>query len=151
MTCFDEEPDGDIHGECAAEIHRLQSQVEQLQADNARLREAFYKVSLYVESCIEMQQPNFDEPPDYVSQFDYDLAQMVAEMQRTLASTDSSNWLAEHDAEVQLRILDACWNTVSANQCWEIAAKLGIDIDKLRRMAASPKVEPDKLVNPAGY
>jgi len=31
MTCFDEEPDGNIHGECAAEIHRLQSQIAKLE------------------------------------------------------------------------------------------------------------------------
>jgi len=37
MNCFDEEPDGDIHGECAAEIHRLQSQVEQKAAKIAEL------------------------------------------------------------------------------------------------------------------
>ena len=26
-NCFDEESDGDIHGECAAEIHRLQAKI----------------------------------------------------------------------------------------------------------------------------
>ena len=33
MTRFDEEPDADPHGECAAEIHRLQAQVEALTAE----------------------------------------------------------------------------------------------------------------------
>ena len=33
MSCFDEQPDGDIHGECAVEIARLE-------AENAVLREA---------------------------------------------------------------------------------------------------------------
>lgn len=32
MSRFDEEPDADPHGECAAEIHRLQAQVEALTA-----------------------------------------------------------------------------------------------------------------------
>ena len=27
MSRFDEEPDGDIHGECAAEIHRLETEI----------------------------------------------------------------------------------------------------------------------------
>lgn len=27
---FDEQPDGDIHGECAAEIHRIEQQVAEL-------------------------------------------------------------------------------------------------------------------------
>lgn len=35
---FDEEPDGDIHGECAAEIHRLQAENAALRAENAQLR-----------------------------------------------------------------------------------------------------------------
>jgi hypothetical protein len=30
MTFFDEQPDGDPHGECAAEIHRLADNVKQL-------------------------------------------------------------------------------------------------------------------------
>ncbi len=29
---FDEQPDGDIHGECAAEIHRLEAKNERLRA-----------------------------------------------------------------------------------------------------------------------
>lgn len=29
MSCFDEEPDGDPHGECAAEIARLNAEIEQ--------------------------------------------------------------------------------------------------------------------------
>ena len=33
MSRFDEEPDADPHGECAAEIHRLQAQVEALTAE----------------------------------------------------------------------------------------------------------------------
>lgn len=32
---FDEEPDGDPHGECAAEIRRLQAEVTRLRADLA--------------------------------------------------------------------------------------------------------------------
>lgn len=36
-TMFDEQPDGDPHGECAAEIHRLE-------AENAALRE-------WIEEC----------------------------------------------------------------------------------------------------
>lgn len=35
MSRFDEEPDGDIHGECAHEIHRLQSRIEQLELELA--------------------------------------------------------------------------------------------------------------------
>ena len=38
MSCFDEEPDGDPHGECAAEIARLA-------AENSILREALEKIA----------------------------------------------------------------------------------------------------------
>ena len=31
--CFDEEPDGDIHGECAVEIDQLAQEVAQLKGD----------------------------------------------------------------------------------------------------------------------
>ncbi len=34
---FDEQPDGDIHGECAREIHSLQQQLAAEQANNAKL------------------------------------------------------------------------------------------------------------------
>lgn len=33
MSRFDEEPDADPHGECAAEIHRLQDQIEALTSE----------------------------------------------------------------------------------------------------------------------
>ena len=33
MTRFDEEPDGDLHGECTAEIDRLTRKVEELEAE----------------------------------------------------------------------------------------------------------------------
>ena len=39
---FDEQPDGDIHGECAQEIHRLTEQVEALAAQNETMRSALY-------------------------------------------------------------------------------------------------------------
>jgi len=29
---YDEQPDGDLHGECAAEIHRLEAEIERLRA-----------------------------------------------------------------------------------------------------------------------
>jgi hypothetical protein len=35
---FDEQPDGDIHGECAHEIHSLQQQLAAEQAYSAKLR-----------------------------------------------------------------------------------------------------------------
>ena len=34
---FDEQPDGDQHGECAAEIHRLEQQVQALRNGNTLL------------------------------------------------------------------------------------------------------------------
>lgn len=40
---FDEQPDGDPHGECAAEIHRLEQQVAAQQARIAELREGIVK------------------------------------------------------------------------------------------------------------
>ena len=35
---FDEEPDGDPHGECALEINRLKAECERLRADAERYR-----------------------------------------------------------------------------------------------------------------
>ncbi len=40
MTRFDEEPDGDIHGECAAEIHALRSELTRLREENEKLLDA---------------------------------------------------------------------------------------------------------------
>ena len=34
---FDEQPDGDPHGECAVEIHRLAAEIERLRADSELL------------------------------------------------------------------------------------------------------------------
>ena len=38
MSRFDEEPDGDPHGECALEIHRLEARIAELEAECERLR-----------------------------------------------------------------------------------------------------------------
>lgn len=35
---FDEQPDGDAHGECVAEIHRLQDELAKMPIDAARYR-----------------------------------------------------------------------------------------------------------------
>lgn len=40
MSYFDEQPDGDPHGECAAEIHSLEAQLLAAQVENKRLRES---------------------------------------------------------------------------------------------------------------
>ena len=111
--------------------HADKELIDKLQADNARFLEAL------LESDGWLEYLNPEELPDAQHHKAFD--DFAWKLESILASTDKSNWLAEHDAEVQLRILDACWNTVSANQCWEIAAKLGIDIDKLRRMAEQPE------------
>ena len=74
---------------------------------------------------------------------------------KALASTDSSNWLAEQKAQWRREVL-----VEAINRVWRIKSCLPLAMcdvainearDELRRMAASPKVEPDKLVNPAGY
>lgn len=52
---FDEQPDGDPHGECAAEIHRLTAENEQLRKDAARYR--YYRGRAYKDGgmlCIEV-------------------------------------------------------------------------------------------------
>ena len=42
---FDEEPDGDPHGECAAEIHRLRAEVERLRGALGGIRDRDFKLS----------------------------------------------------------------------------------------------------------
>lgn len=58
MSRFDEEPDADPHGECAAEIHRLQAQVEALTAENAQIRELMnlYNLGGWTDSLTLMQE-----------------------------------------------------------------------------------------------
>ena len=108
MTCFDEEPDGNIHGECEAEIHHLQSQVEQLQADNARLREILRMVE-----WLPMEQSKFG-----YSLYSCHLCGGHGEgystltghrdgcaLDEALASTDSLNWLQEQKAQWRREVL----------------------------------------------
>ena len=35
---YDEQPDGDIHGECSAEIHRLQREIESMESFLSEIR-----------------------------------------------------------------------------------------------------------------
>ena len=139
MTCFDEEPDGDIHGECAAEIHRLQSQVEQLQAENARLLEALVAIS-----GPDSNHPAFIARPSEGKRLDEVYEDIAGE---ALAFTDSSNWLAEQKAQWRREVLVELGNEAESNGNFVLAHQLK---ERANSMAASQKVEPDKLVNPAG-
>ena len=73
MSFFDEQPDAPLHGECAAEIHRLEAQLSvanelirkwyaedaaATQADNARLREA---IKLDIGPITNATEPNLWE------------------------------------------------------------------------------------------
>jgi len=54
--------------------------------------------------------------------------------------------LADHDKEVRRKVLEEASKVVARFKIdWQMCE------EELRRMAASQKVEPDKLVNPAGY
>lgn len=53
---FDEEPDGDPHGECAAEIQRLAAQVEALTTENANiLRASLYSADLATQAMEDVK------------------------------------------------------------------------------------------------
>jgi len=94
---------------------QLEETVEQLQADNARL---CYALEGY-----------------YYSGKEY--ASVVEDI---LASTDSSNWLAEHDAKVRREVLEEIDSRYYAAE-----GKLSLAIiitamqDELRRMAEQPE------------
>ena len=54
---FDEQPDGDIHGECAEEIHRLQAQVEKLTKERDEYKSGFEAAaSKYRNLKLQMQE-----------------------------------------------------------------------------------------------
>lgn len=53
---FDEQPDGDPHGECAAEIHRLQAEV-------TRLREVLADARATIFDLQDYESGNPDESP----------------------------------------------------------------------------------------
>ena len=42
---FDEQPDGDIHGECAAEIHKLEAERDALAARLQEMRDALKRIN----------------------------------------------------------------------------------------------------------
>ena len=44
---FDEQPDGDIHGECAAEIHKLEAERDALAARVQEMRDAMKRINKY--------------------------------------------------------------------------------------------------------
>ena len=163
MTCFDEEPDGDIHGECAAEIHRLQSQVdrlmaelatmtagkvtlvkekfypadkeliEQLQADNARLREILQS------TVSTLQEYASSNPKHYyrkVLQDPNGVHAALAIVNEALASTDSSNWLAEQKAQWRREVLLAASDALKRSVEWDQKEHRWLsDWERVRRMA----------------
>jgi len=56
---FDEQPDGDIHGECAAEIHKLEAERDALAARVQEMRDA-----LEANHAWHINDDEFDEYPE---------------------------------------------------------------------------------------
>ncbi|HUW46526.1 MAG TPA: hypothetical protein VMW50_12115 [Dehalococcoidia bacterium] len=108
--------------------NQLEAIIEQLQADNSRLREA-----------IEDALPTLKSEEKRSSL-------ITRTLQKALASTDSSNWLQEQNAQWRREVL--------LDVETEIANKLLTDgykaVQVIRRMAESIKAETDSLQNPAG-
>jgi len=185
-----------------ARMAELQSQVEQLQAENARFRSVLVAIS-----DTDSNHPAFIARHAEGKRLD----EVYEDMAGEAIDTDSSNWLAEQKAQWRREELsrDVLWQIdrkafikimVDKFLCWklpehfrpdagisftpeynvEYMAAQGkppcrhepvgtnlfsadqaeqmfddcfpdtVEVNE-RRMAASPKVEPDKLVNPAGY
>jgi len=96
---------------------QLQSQVEQLQADNARLREA-----------IEDALPTLKSEEKHSSL-------ITRTLQEAIASTDGSNWLAEQKAQWRREVLEEAaegWDTQVDHSASTIRTAL-------RRMAEQPE------------
>jgi len=117
-TCVECMPDSQepSYDELVELVKERQSQVEQLQADNVRLREALLEIS----TCLECYGKSFEEVCDFNKETaDY-----------ALASTDNSKWLAEQKAQ---------WRREVA----QIIRRYGIDWqmaeEEILRMAEQPK------------
>ena len=82
-------------------IKKLEQQVEQLQAENARLREWANK-----SACVMASFISASALPDSTA-WDEIAVEAARLLNTSIASTDSSNWLAEHDAEMEKRKDDA--------------------------------------------
>jgi len=112
-----------------ARMAELQSTIERIEADNARLREAILSVL-----CDQEGNPCF-------AGSDGD-RQVIRE---ALASTDSSKWLAEQKAQWRREfyaLLDSLPTVCRDSKFMEE--------EYTRNMAESTKAETDSLQNPAG-
>lgn len=83
---FDEQPDGDPHGECAAEIHRLQAEIERLSRE------------------LELEKEHTSK---YVAQFEHErlraVVQHIADVPDHLAPPRSQGWIIRDFARRHLR------------------------------------------------
>jgi len=118
-------------------VEQLQSQVEQLQADNARLQEEFDELTnLPIKWYVSEREARFvfattDDRDEFVK---YIIGV------KAFASTDSSNWLAEHDAKVRREVLEEVYKEVD---CGITHVRWALEI--ISRMAE----QPDALRKPA--
>jgi hypothetical protein len=99
MTCFDEQPDGDTHGECAAEIERLNAQIAML-----------HKLLSTSFSAFENGAPCYEDEDDplYIGnavKFDDETFHQICDALTSIDSA-SSDWLAKHDQEMRDKAMD---------------------------------------------
>ena len=116
--------------------------IDKLQAENAQLREALEKISSTKQVAKSLTNP---EPPT-IEMLLAGLSGAIRMAKEALASTDSSNWLAEQKAQWRREVLKQVLRLESPDE-YDYMVVLSSDI---RRMAESTKAETDSLQNPAG-
>ena len=114
--------------------------IEQLQADNAQLREALEKISNTKHVAKSLTNP---EPPT-IEMLLAGLSGAIRMAKEALASTDSSNWLAEQKAQWRREVLEeaaARIDRMVADENFYSNANpdCGYATKELRRMAEQPE------------
>ena len=131
-------------------IKKLEQQVEQLQAENARLREVLVAIS----------DPDSNHPAFIARHAEGKrLDEVYEDMAGEAIDTDSANWLAEHDAKVRREVLEerkinvdalmeqaqvfaSAWSILGSGSAFEPENALEIAEEEkaeLRRMAEQPE------------
>ena len=132
--------------------HQLQSQIEQLQADNARLQEQKAQWRMEVESKLSSLRVEVSDDEDvYYNGGIVDAIHLVRSMAECPRLTwpgvaYRSNWLAEQKAQWRREVLKQVLRLESPDE-YDYMVVLSSDI---RRLAESTKAETDSLQNPAG-
>ena len=135
MSRFDEEPDGDIHGECANEIHRLEAENETLKLRIAELEEDKSKKERWIKKLLD---EGLDEIAEHnalklrVAELDKTIGQVIEDTAKELDCEPDNEAILIAARDLKLRVAELEYLEHNVIVMTGISERVAAERDKLQ-------------------